>query len=84
MKLKFKKDGIIIGLRICNTKLSNEELDYKENSFAQLEYPKSFMQRAKTAFKIHNWKSYTKVTSLSCLAAFSFHLSAFPTGNFIF
>ena len=46
------KKGIIIGfyfraLRICTPNFLNDEFDYIENSFMQLQYPKSFIQYVK-------------------------------------
>ena len=54
------KRGIIIGfylrsLRICSSKYLNDEFNHIENSFLNLQYPKSFIYFAKSkALKIHN------------------------------
>ena len=54
------KRGIILGfylraLRICSSKYLNDEFIHIENSFLNLQYPKSFIQFAKSkALKIHN------------------------------
>ena len=54
------KRGIIIGffylraLRICSSKYLNDEFIHIENSFINLQYPKSFIHFAKSkALKIH-------------------------------
>ena len=58
------KNVIIVGFylraqRNCSPRFLNDELDYIENSFTQLQYHKSFIQRSKIkAFKIHKRKSY--------------------------
>ena len=66
------KRGIIIGfylraLRICSSKYLNDEFIHIENSFLNLQYPKSFIHYAKSkALKIHNKnQSQTNVYSIS-------------------
>ena len=66
------KRGIIIGfyfraLRICSSKYLNDEFIHIENSFLNLQYPKSFIHYAKSkALKIHNKnQSQTNIYSIS-------------------
>ena len=66
------KRGIIIGfylraLRICSLNYLNDEFIHIENSFLNLQYPKSFIHYAKSkALKIHNKnQSQTNVYSIS-------------------
>ena len=66
------KRGIIIGfylraLRICSSKYLNDEFNHIENSFLNLQYPKSFIHYAKSkALKIHKKnQSQTNIYSIS-------------------
>ena len=56
------KKWIIIGAAFKTLKIYrphlNDELDYTQSSFVQLQYPNSFIQSAKIkTLKIHEWKS---------------------------
>jgi len=72
------KSGLVIGfylraLRICTKKFLDEEFEFIDNSFTQLQYPQSFIQRArKKAIKIHNRKHLPSIQTNNT-----------PTNNYI-
>ena len=79
------KRGLIIGfylraLRICPSKYLNDKFIHIENSFLDLQYPKSFIHFAKSkALKIHNKnQTQTNAHSISDKTSFSHRYITLP------